>query len=178
VEDVQPDWADPPLPLIDGLDLVGGFAVLFDLLSSEYGWTDDQIQDLPLRALRQKCAAIALRHHHRHLQQRRLATAQLRTVCAYIAATIDVAEGAENVMLSAAADINLGPGTENVHTPAAGPSGPPVGRQRPAAVVDVEQLPDAPPGVRAGAPAPAGTGGQIVRELPLEMVGNLFGGGL
>jgi hypothetical protein len=41
--------------------LVGSFAQVFDLISSEYGWSDDEILDKTLRRIRQIVAAITLR---------------------------------------------------------------------------------------------------------------------
>lgn len=95
-------------------------------------------------------------------------------MCAYIASTLQLAEGADNVMLSAAATLNLGAGTENPdEQPAAAPA--PAGPAGPVAVVERAALPDAPAAIRPGqaAPWPAGT-----RELPLDKLGAMFGGAL
>lgn len=145
-----------------------------DLISSQYHWTDEQILDRPLSRLTQIVAAIQRRQWLDDLSHRRLETAKLRTLCAYVASTLQLAEGADNVMLTEAAHLSLGTGTEN---PDAAPSEPPPADQpvRPAARIPLAQLPDAPPAIRAGDPTPMPEG---VRMLPLDKIGALFGGAL
>ena len=125
-------WAETPIPDIAGLDLLGGFSRACDLISSEYEWTDGQILDLPLRRIRQVCAAIAERRWATDLQARRLATVQLRTVCSWIAMTVPVDEGKENPLLAATSDITLGEGTGPAETPDVDND-------------DADDLPDGPP---------------------------------
>lgn len=151
---------------------------MFDLISSQYHWDDEQILDRPLRRLRQIVAGINLRLWAADLAARRLATTQLRTVCAYIASTVQLQEGADNVMLTHAAHLDLGPGTGNPNAdptpaPPAAPGGGP--QAMPGARIAVDDLPDAPPGIRPGQPTPLAGG---VRAVPLADIGRLFGGGL
>lgn len=149
-----------------------------DLISSQYHWSDEQILDRPLSRLTQIIAAIQRRQWLDDLSHRRLQTAKLRTVCAYIASTLQLAEGAENVMLAEAANLSLGTGTENL-TPGRFPddTAPPAEQPvRPTARIPLGQLPDAPAGIRPGEPSPPMPEG--VRMLPLEKIGALFGGAL
>jgi hypothetical protein len=149
-----------------------------DLISAEYGWTDAQILDRTLARLAQIMAAIQRRQWLADLAHRRLETAKLRTLCGYIAATMQLAEGADNVMLAAAADLSLGTGTENTGTapaapPAATPAPAPV--PGPVARVAVATLPDAPAAIRPGQHAPVPAGANPIR---LDDIGRMFGGAL
>lgn len=147
----------------------------FSLLATAHGWTDRHILSLTLRRIRQATAAVYLTQWENDLNARRLATAQLRTVCAYIAATMQLAEGQDNTMLTHAADLDLGPGTGNRRA-AADPQVQPAGPASPGARINLAAMPDGPTAIRVGQPAPTTTGG--LRELPLEAIGGLFGGGL
>lgn len=152
---------------------------MLDLIASQYHYSDRHMLGLPLGRLRQMSAAIGLRLHEQDLAARRLATVQLRTVCAYVAATMQLAEGTDNVMLAEAAGLHLGPGTEN---PAMAPAAPavPEGPVRPGARLRLDELPDGPAGVRVGRADPAGAGDPHagLTVLPLDRIGKLFGGGL
>ncbi len=61
-------------------------ATVFDLISSEYGWDDDQILDKSLRRLRQIIAAISLRKNQYHREQRLIASWQTRSLAMVMAA--------------------------------------------------------------------------------------------
>jgi hypothetical protein len=143
-----------------------------DLISAQYGWTDGEILDHTLPRLTQIVAAIQRRQWLDDLAHRRLETAKLRTLCAYIASTLQLAEGAENVMLTEAAYLSLGTGTEHTSDPAE--HGRPSPATLPAARVTRGDLPDAPTPIRPGqaAPIPAGA-----RPLPAEALGSLLTGG-
>lgn len=152
---------------------------MLDLIASQYHYSDEQMLNLPLARLRQMSAAIGLRLHEQDLAQRRMATVELRTVCAYIAATMQLAEGTDNVMLTSAADLHLGPGTENPHAAPAAPAVP-EGPVRPGARISLADLPDGPAAVRVGQAAPADGGDPHagLNVLPLDKIGMIFGGGL
>lgn len=142
-----------------------------NLISTTYGWSDDQILDCTMRRLTQVVAAIQRQQWLDDLAARRLETAKLRTLCTFIAASNPFLEGAENTMIAQAQRISLGAGTEPAGEVAqaaaggtpervrvgntAGPGGEPTGQRGPTARVDLADLPDTPPGtVRAGHPAP------------------------
>lgn len=64
---------------------MGGFATAFDLVSSEYGWSDEQILDLPLIRLRQITAAISRRKYMRQREENTRVSWQTRALAQYIA---------------------------------------------------------------------------------------------
>lgn len=120
------------------------------------------------------------------LAERRLRTAALRTVCTWIAGTVQTEPGTENPMVDEAARITLGTGTEPpdgepaTQSVGAGPQtvrvGAPVGNtaDRPAARLRLADLPDGPAAVRVGQHSPHPDG---VNPVPLDKLGTLFGGG-
>lgn len=77
-----------------------------DLISSEYGWSDDQILDLTLTRMRQITTAIQQRHYLRHRQSRLVTSWQTRTLAQFIALTIPT-EGGKNPVLDFAATLDL-----------------------------------------------------------------------
>lgn len=145
-----------------------------DLIAGAYGWSDERILSLTLRRLRQVTAAIQRRQWLDDLNRRRIETAKLRAVCTYIAATMQLAEGAHNPMLDAAVDLHLGTGTENPTTTTTTAAVPVPGGADPYARIPVGKLADAPVGVKVGQPAPVPAG---LRLVPLEQLGALFGAG-
>lgn len=166
-------------------------AATFDLLSAEYGWTDADILDLPLRRIRQAVAAIQARRWALDLAHRRLETAKLRTLASYIACGYDIAEGFENKMLMWAPGLALGdgcgnpdvviPDTDAPPAPAPADAGPVrigtnLGTGRPGDARRFripDDAPDAPAPVRAGQPAPMPAG---IREVPAGDVGRILRG--
>lgn len=78
------------------------FARTFDLLSSEYGWTDDQILDLTLERLRQVREVVVERHGEEERHRLRLKEQELQVLCSYIAGSAGHKDG-----VSSAARIRL-----------------------------------------------------------------------
>lgn len=70
---------------IDPAGLLGGYSIAFDLISKEYGWTDDQIMELPIRTLRQKIAAINRRLYMKRREDISLVSWQTRQLASFIA---------------------------------------------------------------------------------------------
>ena len=70
--------------------LAGAFAGAFDLLSHEYGWTDERILDLPLCRLRQCIAAASARRELEQHARLRLAEWQVKVVCTFIGAQAQI----------------------------------------------------------------------------------------
>jgi hypothetical protein len=66
--------------------LVGGYARAFDLISTEYGWTDEVIGDLTLVRLRQITAAIEHRQFALDRKEMSRMTWQTRSLAQFIAA--------------------------------------------------------------------------------------------
>lgn len=66
--------------------MVGGFSASFDLISSEYGWTDKQVGNLPLARFRQIAAAIAIRKFQQAREENSRVSWMTRTLATYIAA--------------------------------------------------------------------------------------------
>src|SRR6185437_16310187 len=88
-----------------GDGLLGSFSAAFDLLSHEYGWTDEYILDLPLCRLRQCIAAASARRRAGALARLKLAELQVKTVCSFIGAQawIDTDQtGGRNPLVEAA----------------------------------------------------------------------------
>lgn len=75
VEHVRQSWAERP------------FARTFDLISGEYGWTDDQILDLTLARMRQIREIIWERTEQERRSELRVREVELRTLASYIAAS-------------------------------------------------------------------------------------------
>lgn len=70
---------------IDPTGILGGYSIAFDLISKEYGWTDDQIMELPIRTLRQKIAAINRRLYMKRREEISLVSWQTRQLASFIA---------------------------------------------------------------------------------------------
>lgn len=79
--------------------MVGGFATAYDLVSSEYGWTDEQIGELALGRFRQTVAAIQLRRWRDQRDEASRVSWQTRTLAQYIAAGYMIQKGAPNTAL-------------------------------------------------------------------------------
>lgn len=156
---------------------MGGLARTFALLSASYGWTDEQIWALPLNRIRQAAAAAAEQAWVQDLGQRRLATAQLRSVCAYIAATVPVGAEQENPLLVMAGSLYLGDGTQNPHaTEPDGSEQDTAGPARPGVTLKRDELPDAPDGVTVGRSGTDTGGTAVIREIPADKLNQLLGG--
>ena len=119
------------------------------------------------------------------MARRRIETAKLRTVCTYIAATLQLAEGTENVMLAEAARLSLGPGTELAAgaddrepplalPPMAGSAAGMPGVGPAYAHIPADALADAPPSIRVGQPSPVAAGS---RPVPFERLPRMLSGG-
>jgi hypothetical protein len=65
---------------------VGGFSTAFDLISSEYGWTDEQIFDLSLARMQQIVATIKLRRLDADANRKRELSWSTRHIAKYISA--------------------------------------------------------------------------------------------
>jgi hypothetical protein len=64
---------------------VGGYSAAYDLVASEYGWTDEQIGDLPLVRLRQITAAIQTRRYFAAREENSRTSWMTRTLASFIA---------------------------------------------------------------------------------------------
>jgi hypothetical protein len=60
----------------------------FDLISSEYGWHDEVILDLPMRRIRQIVAAINVRKLSEQTEHRKIVSWQTRSIAMVMAATV------------------------------------------------------------------------------------------
>lgn len=74
----------------------------FDLVSKEYGWTDEQIMDLPLVRLRQITAAINRRNYWEQRREQNLTSWMTRQLASFIAAGYMTDGKSENKALKAA----------------------------------------------------------------------------
>ena len=68
------------------------------MISSEYGWTDEEIQTSTLKRVRQMVAAIRARK----LAQLISRTDELKLICSFIAATVPTEDGSTNKLLEEA----------------------------------------------------------------------------
>lgn len=66
--------------------MVGSIARVFDLISSEYGWSDEVILSKPLKRIRQIIAAITLRKQEDRREHRLILSWQTRSLAMVIAA--------------------------------------------------------------------------------------------
>jgi hypothetical protein len=89
----------------DPSTLVGGYARAFDLVSTEYGWTDEVIGELPLARFRQITAAIEQRKYIEQRQAQSVVSWQTRTLAQFIAAGY-MTDG-ENPAIDAAGQLAL-----------------------------------------------------------------------
>ncbi len=92
-EGLKPSFTPDVVPDFAGRDLLGGFSRAFDLFSSEYGWTDDVIQDLCISRFRQIFCAIKERKWNAEINKKEAMGWQIRTVAEFIAATTPWSEG-------------------------------------------------------------------------------------
>lgn len=93
------------LEAIDPDGLVGGFSAAFDLVSSEYGWDDEYIWNLPLCRLRQITAAIQKRRYFQKRDEAGRFSWLARNIAHFIAAGYQVEKGKENPGLDAASKV-------------------------------------------------------------------------
>lgn len=82
--------------------MVGGFSTAYDLVQSEYGWTDEQIGELPLVRLRQITAAIQRRKFLVNREENSRFSWMARNIAQFIAAGYMIGEGQENTALTQA----------------------------------------------------------------------------
>ena len=78
-----------------------------DAISSEYGWTDDQILDTPICRIRQIIAAIEHRRNLQFRQQAQLTEWSTKRVIEFVAATVRTEKGKRNPLLEQAQKISL-----------------------------------------------------------------------
>lgn len=71
---------------IDPLNLVGGISSAFDLISSEYGWRDEDIHNLTLARMQQVVSAIQLRKMGEQRKEKIHLSWAVRMLATYIAA--------------------------------------------------------------------------------------------
>ena len=86
---------------------MGGFSTAYDLVSSEYGWTDDTIGELPLGRFRQVTAAIQLRRYAQLREENSRFSWLARNVTGFIAAGFQIEKGKENTALKHAASLAM-----------------------------------------------------------------------
>lgn len=77
----------------------------FDMVAAEYGWTDEQMADLPIIRLRQIVAAIRTRRYQRAREENSRFAWLARQITSYVAAGWEIAEGQENKGLTQAATL-------------------------------------------------------------------------
>lgn len=95
--------------MIPGHELLGGFSRAFDLIASEYGWSDESLQDLTLSRIRQCVAAITERKTLEERKHKDLIRWQTRNICFFIANTLIVKEGSENTLAKLAQELTFRP---------------------------------------------------------------------
>jgi hypothetical protein len=81
---------------------VGGYAAAYDLVAAEYGWTDEQIGELPLARLRQVTAAIQMRKFSAFREENSRFSWLARNIAGFIAAGYQIEKGKENKALDQA----------------------------------------------------------------------------
>lgn len=91
----------------DPSGLLGGYSQAFDLISSEYGWNDEEIYNLTLRRFRQITAAINRRRYFEDRRERTLVSWQTRTIAMFVAGGYMTDGKHENTAVKAAADIAI-----------------------------------------------------------------------
>ena len=92
--------------------MVGGFARQFDQISAEYGWSDEEILDLPLARLRQVSATIEFRRDVEDRMERVYLEWHTKTLAQFIAATVPMdKKGQKNPLVEAATALTLFPET-------------------------------------------------------------------
>jgi len=87
--------------------LLGQYSIAFDLISSEYGWTDEEIYNLTFTRFRQIVAAIERRKYLDYRQQSTLISWQTRNLAQYIAAGYMLSEGTRNEPLENAQTLSI-----------------------------------------------------------------------
>lgn len=73
-------------------------------MSTEYGWTDEQVGGLTVARLRQCVAAITERRVAEAYQARKRSEWEVRTICTFIASTVPT-DGSESPLLDLAYEI-------------------------------------------------------------------------
>ena len=91
---------------LDPRGIVGALARSFDLISAEYGWSDNALLDLSLSRIRQITIAIMQRHAAEHFRQRRLLNWQTQTLATYVAGAA-MTDGESNPLLEEACKIDI-----------------------------------------------------------------------
>lgn len=86
---------------------MGGFSTAYDLVASEYGWSDKKIGNLPVARLRQIVANIQTRRYVIQRQERLDKSWMTRNIAAYIAMGYWLDKDAENTALEAAKELSL-----------------------------------------------------------------------
>jgi len=86
---------------------VGGFSTAYDLVASEYGWSDKKIGNLPVARLRQIVANIQVRNFARQRQERLDKSWMTRNIVSYIAMGYWIDKESENAPLEAAKTLSL-----------------------------------------------------------------------
>jgi hypothetical protein len=76
--------------------------VAFDLISSEYGWSDKKIFKLSLARFRQITAAIQVRRFHARREENTRASWVARNIASYVAAGFETPKGKTNEALNQA----------------------------------------------------------------------------
>ena len=86
---------------------MGGYSAAYDLVASEYGWTDEQIGELPLARLRQVTAAIQMRKFTAWREENSRFSWLARNLAGFIAAGYQIEKGKENKALDSAGKLAM-----------------------------------------------------------------------
>ena len=95
--------------MIPGHELLGGFSRAFDLIASEYGYSEESLHDLTLARIRQCVAAITERKTLEDRKQKDLIRWQTRNICFFVANTLMIKEGSENTLAKLAQELTFRP---------------------------------------------------------------------
>ncbi len=98
-------------------ELVGGWARAFDLVASEYGWSDDQILDLTVARLRQIVQAITVRQASFDKRNRAYITWQTKELSSFIAAAGSSSAEQADALMGAVSKISMDPADEVEEAP-------------------------------------------------------------
>ena len=74
---------------------MGGFSSAFDLISSEYGWHDDQILDLTLARMQQIVSTISIRTQSASRERKLELSWAVRTLASFVAAGYQTEDNSE-----------------------------------------------------------------------------------
>lgn len=92
---------------MDPDSLIQGFSTAYDLVASEYGWSDERIGNLPVARLRQIVANIQVRKWSAERQRRIDISWMTRTIAMYIAMGYWIKEDEPNKPLEFARGLSL-----------------------------------------------------------------------